>query len=245
MTLAWVITPTETGCRAEMEMTGRSGAVTPVTLFSDGQIVSLKFAKEDLPARAFLPIRIDRARFSNLMLRTEDGSGELVLSDETLAAMRKGSALGIAWLADEPLTAPLAGSEQGVADLRVCGAQTALQHRERLAAEAASKERAEADARAKALNEAQLAAVQAQAAAAEAQRRQIEDAARQQRQVDAQAQARADEEAQRQAYEDQRRRAYERQQQDVYDDDYEDAPRWQPPPPPRPYYPPRWSYPRY
>jgi hypothetical protein len=228
-----VVSPTDTGCRVELELVGRSGAITPVSLISDGQLVSLRFFKEDLPARAFLPIRIDKARFSNLMLRGDGGAGELVLSEETEAAMKKGGTLGVAWLSEEPLTAPLAGSEQGLSDLRVCGAQTASRQRERAAAEQAARDRAEAEARAKALNDAQLAAVQAQTAAAEAQRRQVEEAAERQRRLEAAQAERTYAEARQRAYEEERRRTYQGQ----YDD--EDDPRWAPPPRPA------WPPPRY
>lgn len=240
----WVITPGDNGCRTTLELTSRSGAMSPVTLTSDGQLISLRFVKEDLPARAFLPIRIDRARFSNLMLRGADGSGELVLSEETLAAMRKGAMLDIVWLAEEPLSAPLAGSEQGLVDLRVCGAQTASRYRERTVSEQAARDRAEAEARAKALNEAQLAAVQAQAAAAEAQRRQVEDTAERQRRLEAAAHERAFQEARQRSYEEDRRRAYERQLQL---EEEEADPRWVPPRPAYPIYPPppRYGYERY
>ena len=105
--LTWVVIPTETGCRTDLELIGRSGGVTPVSLISDGQLVSLRFFKDDLPTRAFLPVRVDRARFSNLMLRGTDGAGELVLSEETEAAMKRGSTLDIAWLAAEPLSVSL------------------------------------------------------------------------------------------------------------------------------------------
>lgn len=232
---AWVISPTDNGCRVELELAGRSGGVTPVTLTSDGQMVSLRFFKDDLPARAFLPIRIDKARFSNLMLRGEGGAGELVLSEETEAAMRRGGTLGVAWLSEEPLSASLAGSEQGLSDLRVCGAQTASRHRERAAAEQAARDRAEAEARARTLNEAQLAAVQAQAAAAEAQRRQVEEVAERQRRLEAVQTERAYAEARQQTYETERRRAYERQleEEDIYEE------RWTPP---RPVYPTRRYY---
>ncbi|WP_293903758.1 hypothetical protein [Phenylobacterium sp.] len=245
--LAWVVTPTETGCRADLELTSHSGAITPVSLISDGQLVSLRFFKEDLPARAFLPIRIDKARFSNLMLRGADGSGELVLSEESEAALRKGGTLGIAWLTEEPLSAALGGSEQGLADLRICGAQTASRHRERVTTELAVRERTETEARAKALNDAQLAAVQAQVAAAEAQRRQVEDVAERQRRADAEEaaerQRRADaaiqaeaQAAQDRAYREARQRAYdEAERRRVYPpQDQDDDPRWAPPP----YYPP-------
>jgi len=233
----WVVTPTENGCRVDMELTGHSGGVTPISLISDGQLVSLRFFKDELPARAFLPIRIDKVRFSNLMLRGSDGSGELVLSEETEAAMRRGASLGIAWLSEEPLSGPLAGSQQGLTDLRVCGAQTAARHRERAAAEQAAKDREEAEARARVLNEAQLAAVQAQAAAADAQRRQVEEAAARQRRAEAAAQERVYQEARQRAYEDAQRRSYYYPQPDDVEDD-----RWAPPP--RPVWPPPY-YRRY
>lgn len=236
--LAWLVNPTDTGCRVELELTARSGAVTPISLISDGQLISLRFFKDDLPTRAFLPIRIDKARFSNLMLRSEDGAGELVLSEETLAAMKKGGTLGVAWLTEEPLTVSLSGSEQGLTDLRVCGAQTASRHRERLAAEQAARDRAEAEGRAKALNEAQLAAVQAQTAAADAQRRQVEETAERQRRAEAAAQERAYAEARQRAYEEERRRAYQQAQRPYYDDEEDE--RWAPPP--RPAYPPPRYY---
>ncbi|MBI1196467.1 MAG: hypothetical protein GC203_01235 [Phenylobacterium sp.] len=246
---AWIVTPAEAGCRAELELRGRSGGVTPLTVLSDGELVSLRFSKDGLPARAFLPVRIDKARFSNLMLRGDDGSGELVLSEETEAALRRGGTLDIAWLADEPRSVSLAGSDQGLADLRVCGAQAASRHRERQAAEAARRDRAETEARARALNEAQLAAVQAQAAAAEAQRqqadaqrqqaeaqrRQAEAAAERDRRAVAEADAQAYEAARRQAYEESRRQAYERQ----FDDEEQD--RWAPQP--RTWPPARWRDP--
>jgi len=235
--LAWVVSPTDAGCRVELELVGRSGSITPISLISDGQLISLRFFKDDLPTRAFLPIRIDKARFSNLMLRGDGAAGELVLSEETLAAMRKGGTLGVAWLSEEPLTTSLAGSEQGLSDLRVCGAQTTARQRERAAAERAAKDRADAEARAKALNDAQLAAVQAQTAAAEAQRRQVEEAAARQRRAEAAQTERAYAEARQRAYEEERRRGYPSQ----YDEDDEDD-RWALPqrpvwPPPRYYNP--------
>lgn len=252
--LSWVVTPTETGCRADLELVARSGAVTPVSLISDGQLISLKFFKRDLPARAFLPIRVNGRAYSNLMLRGDDGEGELVLSEETLAAMRKGSTLGVAWLTDEPLQASLGGSEQGLVDLRICGVQTASRHRDRVAAEQAERERAQADARAKALTDAQLAAIKAQTAAADAQRRTAEAAAERQRRAEADAARQAafvDEEIQGRAYQEARQRAYDaeaarRRDYEARDYDYEDEPRWSPPSPPRPYYPPvRYRYERY
>lgn len=246
----WVVLPTDTGCRVDLELTGSSGGVTPVSLISDGQLVSLRFFKADLPARAFLPIRIDKQRYSNLMLRGTDGSGELVLTEETEAAMKRGGTLGVAWLSEEPLSAPLAGSERGLRDLRTCGAQAATRHRSQAATELAARDRAEAEERARALNEAQLAQIKAQTAAADAQRRQVEAAAERQRQEDAAVQERAYADARQQAYEDDRRRAYEEAQRrrayyGYYDD--EDDARWAPPPlPPRVVWPrPRYPYVRY
>lgn len=227
---AWVVTPTEAGCRVELELSGRSGAVAPVSLTSDGELLSLRFSKADLPARAFLPIRIDKAPYANLMLRSEDDTGELVLSEETERALRKGGTLGIAWLGAEPMTTSLTGSEQGLVDLRTCGAQAASRHRERAAAQQAARDRAEAEARAKAITEAQLAAVRAQTEAAEAQRRQVEEAAERQRRLEAAEAERAYQEARQRAYEEERRRAWERQR--AYDDA---EARWEPPA--RPYQP--------
>jgi hypothetical protein len=236
-----VITPTESGCRVELELSSRSGAVTPVSLVSDGQLVSLRVFKAELPSRAFLPLRVDRARFSNLMIRGDDGSGELVLSEETEAAMRRGGELGVAWLTDEPLTGSLAGSERGLADLRVCGAQVARRQAERLAAEAAERERAEAESRTRAVTEAQLAAIQAQTAAAEAQRRQVEEAAERQRRVEAAAAEQAYMEARQRAYEDERRRIYEVERRRAWEAEqrWDAQGRWAPARPswPRPQYP--------
>ena len=242
--LAWVISPTDTGCRVDLDLVARSGAVTPIALVSDGQVTSLKFFKENLPTRAFLPIRIDRQRFSNLMLRGDGSAGELVLSEETEAAIRKGGTLGIAWLTEEPLTASLSGSEQGLVDLKVCGAQTATRHRERTAAEQAARDRADAEARATALNEAQLAAVQAQTAAADAQRRQVEETAERQRRQEAAERERVYAEERQRTYEEERRRAYEAARREEEDRRWYPAPAY--PVQPRPYYPPpRYGYDRY
>lgn len=242
--LAWLVNPTDTGCRVDLELTGRSGGVTPVSLISDGQIVSLRFFKDDLPARAFLPIRIDKQRFSNLMLRGADGAGELVLSEETEAAMKRGGTLGVAWLSEEPLTASLSGSERGLQDLKTCGAQTAARHRERTAAELAARDRSEAEARARELSEAQLAAVKAQTAAAEAQRRQVEETAERQRRAEAAAQERAYAETRQREYEDDRRRAYEEaQRRRAYEYPVEEEDERWTPLPQRPTWPPRPRYP--
>lgn len=240
----WIVSPAEAACTAQLELTARSGAVTPVTLASDGQIVSLTFAKADLPERAFLPIRIDRNRYSNLMLRKADGvTGELVLSEETEAAMRKGQTLDVAWLGEEPLSVSLAGSEQGLSDLRVCGAQIATQARARAQAEAEAKAKAEQEAREQAVAQAQLEAARAQTAAADAQRQRLAEEADRQRRLEAQERQ---EERQRQYAEAERRRAYEEAERRRAWEDEEAGPRWAPPPPQPRYAPPTpWAYRRW
>ncbi|MDB5423616.1 MAG: hypothetical protein JWQ29_1032, partial [Phenylobacterium sp.] len=145
----WVISPGEASCRTELELTGRSGAVSPVALVSDGGQVSLRFAMEEVAERAFLPIRIDQKAYANLVLRSDAAKVALMgLSDETLSAMRRGGTLQIAWLSEEAVRTSLAGAAQGIADLRTCGAQVAAQHRARLAAQEDSRARAAAEARA-------------------------------------------------------------------------------------------------
>jgi hypothetical protein len=236
---AWVVTPATDTCRTEVELTGSSGAVAPVALVSNGDTVELVFAKADAPERAFLPVRVDHKPYPNLVLRQADGkSAAMQLSAETLTALRKGASLQISWLADEPVQTSLAGSEQGLADLRTCGAQVARRFRDGQAAERDAQDRAAAEARAKALADEQLAAAKAQkdAAEAEAQRSSAEadqlraqaEAERQRAQAEADAAARAREEEQAQA------------------DDAPDYPRPQPySPAPRgyysqdPYYPPQ------
>jgi flagellar biosynthesis GTPase FlhF len=252
--LLWVVSPADAACRTEIELVARSGAVTPVTLTSDGQIVSLTFAKPDLPERAFLPIRVDRNRFSNLVLRRADGvTGELVLSEETEAAMRKGKTLDIAWLSEEPVSATLAGSEQGLTDLRVCGAQIASQARARATADAEAKARAEEDARRQAVVQAQLEAARAQTAAADAQRQRVEQEAERQRRQEAQERERLYAEARQQEYQRQydyeaaRRRDYEEARRREYEEDqggyYRPAfqPRYPIYPQPQASYPPAWG----
>lgn len=218
--LPWVVQPADAACRTQLELAARSGAVTPVTLISDGRVVSLTFAKADLPERAFLPIRIDRVRYSNLVLRQPDGvTGELFLSEEAEAALRKGAVLDIAWLAEEPVSVSLSGSDQGLADLRVCGAQIAAQARARAAAEAEAKARAEEETRREAVVEAQLEAARAQAAAAEAQRRRVEEEAERQRRLEAEQRERLYAEARQRAYDEEaaaRRRAWEEEQSGYY-----------------------------
>lgn len=266
----WIITPQGAACRTDLELTGRSGATAPAVLTSDGERLVLKFAKSELPERAFLPIRVDQKPYSNLMQRAADGSGELTLSDATQAAMRKGSTLSIAWLAEEPVSAPLGGSESGLPDLKTCGAQVAGEARERAAAELAEKARAEAEARAQAIADAQLQAAHAQQAAADAERaRHSAEALRQQAEAEAaQAQARAaDQQARAVAYQQsqpayqpaypitqdayqqqQRQRAYEeaRRRYGYSDEEGDDeALPAQPIPYSAPPPPPRWVYRRY
>jgi DNA segregation ATPase FtsK/SpoIIIE-like protein len=215
----WVVSPAEASCTTQLELVARSGAITPVTLSSDGQVVSLTFAKPDLPERAFLPIRVDRNRYSNLMIRKADGvTAELVLSEETEAAMRKGQTLDVAWLGEEPASTSLAGSEQGLSDLRVCGAQIATQARARAKAETEARLRAEQEAREQAVAQAQLEAARAQTAAADAQRQRLaEEAERQQRLEDQERQRLYAEAQRRRAYEDaERRRVWEEEQASSY-----------------------------
>ena len=239
---SWFIRPMDEACRTDIELVGRSGAIAPATLVSDGERVVLQFAKEDVPERAFLPIRIDQKPHSNLVLRTEPaGTGELVLSETTQAAMRKGASLQIAWLSNEPVSAALAGSEQGLPDLRTCGAQVAAQHRQRLAAEQEAKVAAEAAARAQALAEAQLEAARAQQAAADAERQRLANEEADRRWAEQQAER---ERAYRQAEQDRTDQMAERQRAYGYlprgygapDDGYGDG-YWEPRPAP-----PAWGY---
>ncbi|WP_334165258.1 hypothetical protein [Phenylobacterium sp.] len=215
--VAWVVSPAEGLCRTDLELAGRSGAVSPVQLVSDGERLSLRFARDGLPEQAFLAVRIDQKRFSNLMTRTADPAvGEMTLSAETEAALRKGSSLDIAWLAAEPVGVSLAGSEQGVADLRTCGAQAASRARARQAAQAAEAQRAADEAHRRAVAEAELQAARAQAEAAEAERRRLVDEAERRRELEDARRQQAAYEAQRQAFEEaERRRAWELEQ-DAY-----------------------------
>ena len=93
----WVISPEEASCRTDLELTARSGAVTPVTFASDGERVMLRFAMEGPAERAFLPIRVDQRAYANLVLRGDrPGQAAMTPSDETLAALRHGKTLQIA-----------------------------------------------------------------------------------------------------------------------------------------------------
>ena len=243
---AWAITPEDAACHTDLELTARSGAVAPVALISDGERVALRFAKEGVPARAFLPIRIDGKPFSNLVQRTgEEGVAVMNLSDETLVAMRHGKTLQVAWLSDEAVSASLSGAGQGIADLRTCGAQVAGQHRAREADLEAQRTRAQADARAKAMADEQLATARAQTAAAQAERLRVtaeaERASAQAEELSAQAaqqRAVAEREQQRTLAEQDRQRAIAAQQR--YD--YAERPPTREPAPwggYRPYYSPR------
>jgi hypothetical protein len=241
--LAWIITPGDGSCKTVIDLSSHSGAITPVTLTSDGVAVSLRFFRDELPERAFLPIRVDQKRYSNLMLRGADArSGELILSEETESAMRRGATLAVAWLGEEPLSGSLAGSGPGLADLRTCGAQAAAQAHARLAAETDRRSRQEADARAKAVADAQVQAAQAQAAAAEAERQRVAEAADRQRRQEAADQERVfaaqrarDYDEQQRGYEDERRRAYEAAERErIWREQQDDEQRWYPP---RPAYP--------
>ena len=248
----WVISPIDGACKADLELTGRSGGTVPVVLTSDGAAITLRFAKEELPEQAFLPIRVDQKPYSNIMRRAPDGSGELTLSDATQAALRKGGTLSIAWLSEEPVSAALGGSENGVPDLKTCGAQVAGEAHARAAAEAEARARAESDARARAIAEAQVEAARAQHAVAEAEARrhdaEADAALEQQRLARIQAQreqAYQDAQRQRAAYEAQRDQGYP-----AYQQPYQAPPQYYPPQPaPQPsyYWPPtpRYAYRRY
>ena len=172
---AWAIAPeADAACHTDLELVSWSGAIAPIALISDGDHVALRFAKEGVPAQAFLPIRVDGKPYANLVQKTgEEGVALMNLSDETLAALRRGKTLQVAWLAEESVSASLAGAGQGIADLKTCGAQVAAQHRAREAELDAQRSLARNEARAKAVADAQLATARAQTAAAEAERRRV------------------------------------------------------------------------
>ncbi|MDB5434709.1 MAG: hypothetical protein JWR47_966 [Phenylobacterium sp.] len=238
---AWAITPEDAACHTDLELVARSGAVAPVALVSDGERVMLRFTREGVPSQAFLPIRIDRKPFANLVQRTgEEGLAVMGLSDETLSALRHGKTLQIAWLSDEAVSASLAGAGQGIADLKTCGAQVAGRRRAREAELEAQRARTQADARAVAVADEQLAAARAQTAAAEAVRQraaaETEEMAAQAEQDRAMADA-----ARRRALADQERQRAVAAQQYYYYGDRQPAP--QPQPAPWNYYRP-YDYPR-
>jgi hypothetical protein len=242
---AWAITPEDAACHTDLELVSRSGAIAPIALISDGEHVALRFAKEDVPSQAFLPIRVDGRPFANLVQRTgEEGLAVMNLSDETLAALRRGKTLQVAWLADEAVSASLSGAGQGIADLKICGAQVAGQRRVREAELDAQRSRAEADARAKAVADEQLAAARAQTAAAEAERQRVAaETQRAQAQAD-ELSAEADQARQRMLADQDRQRAAAAQQAYYGGGPYGYGPP-QPQAPPSPYgYYPRYYYPR-
>jgi hypothetical protein len=177
------------------------------------------YPKADAPERAFLPIRIDHRPYANLVLRRADGRGAAMqLSAETVAALRRGGVLQIGWLVDEPVQARLTGSDQGLTDLKVCGAQVAARFRAQQSAERDAKLRADADARAQALSDEQLAAAKAQREAAEAE---AQRTAAQTEQLQAQAEAdRARAQAQAQAQAEAEAEARQRAEDDARSDSY-------------------------
>jgi hypothetical protein len=228
----WIVSPDDDSCHTDIELLGRSTNPAQISLVSDGTQVQLKFVKDEMPKRAFLAIDIDRRPYANLLLRMENPRvGTMTLSDETVAALRKGGSLLIAWLADEPVSAKLAGSEQGLADLKTCGAQVNAQYRANLAARQESTARAEANARAKQLADEQVALVRAQKDAAEAQAQQMAEQTRRQ-QADADAQRQRDEQDRLRAQDEQRQREADAQRQQYLQRYY----------PPRPTYPPPGYY---
>lgn len=224
---SWIITPDQDSCHTDIELMGRSNNPTIISLVSDGQHVLLRFTKDEMPNRAFLPIDIDKKPYSNLLTRMENPKvATMTLSDETLAALRKGGTLLIAWLQDEPVTASLAGSVQGLDDLKTCGAQVSAQYKAQQEAKLEQHQREQAEARAKQLADEQLAVVKAQKEAAEAEAEKAnQEARRQQAEADALRQQQATADAERQ------RRAEEAQQED-------EQQRYE-----RRYYPQRPSYP--
>jgi hypothetical protein len=231
----WIVTPDEDSCHTEIELLGKSTAPSSVSLASDGQQVMLKFAKDEMPKRAFLAIDIDKKPYSNLLTRQESPKpAVMVLSDETVAALRKGSSLLIAWLADEPVSAKLAGSEQGINDLRVCGAQVNAQYRANLAAKQDAKARAAAEARAQQLADEQVALVRAQKAAAEAQAARLAEETRE-AQAQAQVQSHAAEAQRQLALDVQRRQQAEQQRQQYLQQYYGQRASYPPPGYYRPY----------
>ena len=237
---AWAIAPEDGACHTDLELVSRSGAVSPVSLVSDGQHVDLRFAKEGVAAQAFLPIRIDQRPFSNLVQRTgEEGVAVMSLSDETVAALRRGKTLGVAWLADEAVSGSVAGAAQGIADLKTCGAQVSAQRRAREADLEAQRARQAQEARAKALSDEQLAAVQAQRAAADAERERL---AAETRKANAEADALSAQSEQNRAYaEQQRERQQQVERERAYAQQYYYRDR---PPAPDPYYARPYYYPR-
>jgi hypothetical protein len=224
----WIISPDDDSCHTDIELLGRSAEPAQISLASDGQQIVLKFTKDEMPKRAFLALDIDKKPYSNLLTRMENPKvGTMVLSDETVAALRRGGTLLIAWLGDEPVSAKLAGAQQGLNDLKICGAQVNAQYRAQAAARQEAQARAEAEARAKRLADEQVALVRAQKNAAEAQTQQVaEETRRQQAEADAKRQ---------QTEDDQRARDAEAQRQEYLQRYYPQRPSYPPPGYYRPY----------
>jgi hypothetical protein len=244
---SWAVTPEDSVCHTELELVSRSGAIAPVAFVSDGEHVALRFTRAGVPSEAFLPIRVDGKPFSNLVRRDGDeGLALMSLSDDTIAALRRGKTLQIAWLSDEAVSASLSGAGQGFVDLKGCGAQVMGQRRARETQAENDRLRQQGEARAKAVADEQLRAARAQAATAEAERDRIAaEAQRLKAQAD-QLAAQAEESRQRTLAEQDRQRAAAQQAYYGYGSPYS-----YPPPqqqaqqqPPAAYYYPRYYYPR-
>ncbi|MBS0360105.1 MAG: hypothetical protein JSR98_01890 [Proteobacteria bacterium] len=239
---AWAVTPDDAVCHTELELVSRSGAIAPIAFVSDGEHVALRFTKSGAPTEAFLPIRVDGKPFSNLVQREGDeGLALMNLSDETLAALRHGKTLQIAWLGDEAASTSLAGAGQGFADLRACGAQVMGQRRARDSQAENDRLRQQAEARARAVADEQLRTAKAQTAAAEAERDRVAAEAQRVRAQADQLAAQAEESRQRTLAEQQRVSA--QQSYYGYPPGYY-PPQQQAQPQPTPYYYPRYYYPR-
>lgn len=233
---AWAITPDDSICHTELELVSHSGAIAPIAFVSDGDHVAMRFTKAGVPSEAFLPIRVDGKPFANLVQREGDeGLALMNLSDETLAALRRGKTLQIAWLSDEAVSASLAGAGQGFVDLRSCGAQVMGQRRARDAQAEADRLRQQAEARSRAVADEQLKTARAQTAAAEAERDRVAAEAQRVRAQADQLAAQADEARQRLA--EQQRQAAAQQAYYGYYPPAQQAPQ-------QPYYYPRYYYPR-
>lgn len=244
---SWAVTPEDSVCHTELELVSRSGAIAPVAFVSDGEHVALRFTRAGVPSEAFLPIRVDGKPFSNLVRRDGDeGLALMSLSDDTIAALRRGKTLQIAWLSDEAVSASLSGAGQGFVDLKGCGAQVMGQRRARETQAENDRLRQQGEARAKAVADEQLRAARAQAATAEAERDRVAaEAQRLKAQAD-QLAAQAEESRQRTLAEQDRQRAAAQQAYYGYGSPYS-----YPPPqqqaqqqPPAAYYYPRYYYPR-
>lgn len=244
---AWAVTPEDSVCQTELELVSRSGAIAPIAFVSDGEHVALRFTRAGVPSEAFLPIRVDGKPFSNLVRRDGDeGLALMNLSEDTLAALRHGKTLQIAWLSDEAVSASLSGAGQGFVDLKGCGAQVMGQRRARDTQAENDRLRQQAETHAKAVADEQLRAARAQTATAEAERDRVAaEAQRVKAQAD-QLAAQAEESRQRTLAEQDRQRAAAQQAYYGYGSPYGYPPpqqQAQQQPPPSYYYP-RYYYPR-